>query len=84
MRSWALPGLQWPRCVCDESCFGVQELAGAAPLQQLLKSIPHGFFKRSMLEALADHRVPLLRASAYIKCFYYARDKADPQVAGSP
>eukprot|EP00899_Mesostigma_viride_P018732 jgi/Mesvir1/26860/Mv26595-RA.1 len=48
----------------------MQDLSQGRPLRQLADPVPHGFKRRSLLDALATHRVPLLRATWFVRVVY--------------
>ena len=52
-----------------------QELAGSTPLARLALDVPHGFFKRSMFDAFAEHGVPFSRACWLVKLLYFSRNR---------
>ncbi len=52
-----------------------QDLAGTVPLQRLADDAPHGFLKRAMFEALAEHGVPEPRAAWFVKLIYFGRHR---------
>ena len=45
------------------------------PLQRLADDAPHGFLKRAMFEALAEHGVPEPRAAWFVKLIYFGRHR---------
>ena len=53
----------------------MQDLAGSTLLARLAGDAPHGFFKRAMFEALAEHGVPEPRAAWLVKIIYFGRHR---------